>query len=546
MLPDTSEWHGQDTDLVVVGMGPVGLLTTILAAQKGHRVVAIERWPTPYALPRAVTFDHEIARILNAVGIDAENDPTIDYYDKLYYLYNADMEPLNVIDWASKAPDGWRNRYWFDQPGLEKRLRVLASSLPNVTMLQGYEVTGLEQDEDSVTVRFQPTVLSGEGTRVEDDATTHSVQGRLLVGSDGANSFVRRSLGLTMTDLEFNYDWVVVDVIEHDQHEYDPPYYQVCKPERPFTVVPGGPGRRRWEFMVLPGETAADFEAPARIWELLEEFDVRPDNADLIRYKVWRFQARYLDEWRKGRVAIAGDAAHLMPPFAGEGMCAGLRDVMNLSWRLDLILQGVADVDLLDSYGAERGPHARWFIDFSVGLGQVICVSDPDEAAQRDTTLMAALAEQLKTGPVQPYDARLGPGAWDENSPGGGFPSWQGAVVHQGVVGRFDQVVTRGWGLLSTHDAGQPTPESRGLVERMGGVAVTVGPPGSGADVLDVDGVYESWFAELGAEHILTRPDFHTAGAARRGEDVDALVRAIADKVLSPGQLGASPAESIA
>ncbi|MCK0114216.1 bifunctional 3-(3-hydroxy-phenyl)propionate/3-hydroxycinnamic acid hydroxylase [Ornithinimicrobium sp. F0845] len=524
----------------------MGLLTTILAAQKGHRVVAIERWPTPYALPRAVTFDHEIARILNAVGIDAENDPTIDYYDKLYYLYNADMEPLNVIDWASKAPDGWRNRYWFDQPGLEKRLRVLASSLPNVTMLQGYEVTGLEQDEDSVTVRFQPTVLSGEGTRVEDDATTHSVQGRLLVGSDGANSFVRRSLGLTMTDLEFNYDWVVVDVIEHDQHEYDPPYYQVCKPERPFTVVPGGPGRRRWEFMVLPGETAADFEAPARIWELLEEFDVRPDNADLIRYKVWRFQARYLDEWRKGRVAIAGDAAHLMPPFAGEGMCAGLRDVMNLSWRLDLILQGVADVDLLDSYGAERGPHARWFIDFSVGLGQVICVSDPDEAAQRDTTLMAALAEQLKTGPVQPYDARLGPGAWDENSPGGGFPSWQGAVVHQGVVGRFDQVVTRGWGLLSTHDAGQPTPESRGLVERMGGVAVTVGPPGSGADVLDVDGVYESWFAELGAEHILTRPDFHTAGAARRGEDVDALVRAIADKVLSPGQLGASPAESIA
>ena len=533
MLQEPSRSPDQDTDLIVVGLGPVGLLTTILAAQKGHRVVAIERWPMPYPLPRAVTFDHEIARILNTVGIDAESDPTIEFFDKLYYLFDADMEPINIIDWASKASDGWRNRYWFDQPGLEKRLRVLASSLPNVTMLEGYEVTSVHQDDDSVTVRYQPTQVTGETTRLEHHGATVSVRGKLLVGSDGANSFVRRSQGLTMTDLQFKFDWLVVDVIEHEKHEYPNPYFQVCKPERPYTVVPGGPGRRRWEFMVMPGETAADFESPEPVWELLADFDVRPDNAELVRHKVWSFQARHLDQWHKGRVAIAGDAAHLMPPFAGEGMCAGLRDVMNLSWRLDLILKGQADLDLLETYGAERAPHARWFIDFSVGLGEVICVSDPDKAKERDIALKAALAEQMKSGPVEPYDAKLGAGVWDQDSPGAGFPSRQGIVVHEGMVGRFDQLDTRGWALLSRHDAAQPSAASRELLGRMSGIAVTVGPPGSGAGVLDTDGVYQTWFSDLGVDHLLLRPDFHTAGSVRRDQDVDALVASIAAKVLT-------------
>lgn len=524
----------QDADLIVVGLGPVGLLATVLAAQAGHSVVGIERWPTPYPMPRAVTFDHEIARILNAVGIDADNDPTIEYFEKLYYLYNADMEPLNVIDWASRAGDGWRNRYWFDQPGLEDRLRLLAASLPNVTLLQGYEVMHLEQGENGVSVEYRPTHVEGRTVTSDEGAPTTALRGRLLLGADGANSFVRRSLGLSMTDLNFKYDWVVVDVIEHEKHEYEPPYYQVCTPERPYTVVPGGPGRRRWEFMLLPGETEADFADPARIWALLADFDVRPDNAELVRHKVWHFQARHLDDWRVGRVALAGDAAHLMPPFAGEGMCAGLRDVMNLSWRLDLILKDVATPDLLDSYSSERAVHARWFIDFSVDLGRVICVTDPEEATKRDETLKAALAEQLKSGPVQPYDAKLGPGVWDEESPRAGFPSRQGQVVYRGRIGRFDEAVGRGWILLSRADAEQAVSErSRELLGRMGGRALTVGAPGATADVFDPDGTYLGWFEELAVQHVLVRPDFYTAGTVRPDQDVDALVERVAGRVLA-------------
>lgn len=521
--------RADETDLIVVGLGPVGLLATILAGQKGHRVVALDRWPTPYALPRAVTFDHEIARILHSVGIDSEADPTVEHFESLYYLFNGEMEPLNIIDWKSHAADGWRNRYWFDQPGLENRLRLLASTLPNVTMLLGYEVVGVEQDEEGVDIQYRQT-----GTE-----ETQSVRGRLVLGSDGANSFVRESQGLTMTDLNFKYDWLVIDVIEHEEHTYDPPYYQVCRPDRPFTVVPGGPGRRRWEFMLLPGEQPEDFESAESVWALLADFDVRPDNAELIRHKVWRFQARHLDQWNKGRVLLAGDAAHLMPPFAGEGMCAGLRDVMALSWRVDLILRGSAAPDLLDSYSSERRDHARWFIDFSVDLGRVICVTDPQEAAERDENLKAALAEQLKVGPVQPYDARLGEGVWDGQAPGAGFPSRQGIVVHGGRVGRFDDVIGRTWVLISTPEAADQVSErSVELLEQMGGLAVAVGAAAASggrirSQAIDVDGTYAQWFADLGVEHILVRPDFHTAGAVAQGEDVNALVDRIAGQVLT-------------
>ncbi|WP_265448012.1 bifunctional 3-(3-hydroxy-phenyl)propionate/3-hydroxycinnamic acid hydroxylase [Flexivirga meconopsidis] len=528
--PTTSAEH-LHADVVVVGLGPVGLLTSILLGQRSHQVVAVDRWPAAYPLPRAVTFDHEIARILNTVGIDANNDPSIDYHDAIYQMLSADREVLSEIDWQSTAADGWRNRYWFNQPDLEERLRCIVSTLPNVRTVLGYEAVALEQDATSARVTLRPT-RRGDQAGADDALSEIVAEASYAVGADGANSFMRNAIGLEMIDLNFYYDWLVVDVVEHETHAYEPPHYQICDPVRPHTIVPGGPGRRRWEFMLLDGEDRETFAAPENVWSLLAPFDVRPDNAELQRAVVWRFQARYLTEWRAGRVILAGDAAHLMPPFAGEGMCAGLRDANALAWRLDLVLRDLAAPDLLDTFGQERAPHAKWFIDFSVGLGEVICMTDPEAVAQRNVDMMASHAEQAKIGPVRPYDATLGPGVWVPDTPGAGAPSAQGMVAYDGRVGRFDEVVGRTWSLLTTVDAAHEVDEStKDRLHRMGGAAHTIGPEHSGADMIDVDGTYTRWFADLGVAHVLLRPDFYVAGSAPAGAGITAVVKQTATRM---------------
>lgn len=532
-------------DVAIAGLGPVGLFAAILLGRAGHRVVGFDRWPTPYPLPRAVTFDHEIARLLNVIGIDADTDPAITHYDAIYRWQNAAGQTLMEIDWENKAQDGWRNRYWFSQPALEARLREIAASLPNVTLVPGFEVHDLEQGADAVTVHYRQTAVQGLSCVATEGGEVGTVSARFLIGSDGANSRVRDLLGLTMVDLNFFYDWLVVDMQPREAVAYDPPHYQVCDPARPTTVVPGGPGRqpgdpdrRRWEFMALPGESRAELGTPEKTWELLEPFDVTPDNSILERAVVWRFQARYLEDWRSGRVALAGDAAHLMPPFAGEGMCAGLRDASNLAWRLDLALRGVARPDILDGYTSERRPHVDWYLRFSVDIGKVICVTDPAEADERDSRLIAEHHTQQQIGPISPHDATLGPGAWTEDDGLAGRPAVQARVAHRGATGRFDEVVGRGWTLISAAGHGQPlTPAQHAVFEEIGGTARTVGPAGSGADVIDMEGVYESWMTLHGVRHILTRPDFYVAATASDDDGIrrafDRVTQALSLDVLS-------------
>lgn len=541
-----------ECDVAIVGLGPVGLFSAILLGRKGYRVVGLDRWPTPYPLPRAVTFDHEIARILNIVGIDADSDAAIDYYDSIYRWQNASGETLMEIDWMNKAEDGWRNRYWFNQPALEDRLREIAASLPNVELMSGCEAYDLEQDRDRVTVRYRETVAEGGTAVVKDHGAAGAITARFVIGSDGANSAVARLLGLPMTDLEFHYDWLVVDTVPRDAKVYDPPHYQVCDPARPTTVVPGGPGakpgdppRRRWEFMALPGESRERLGTREKAWELLEPFGAVPSNTVLERSVVWRFQAKYLEDWRVGRVALAGDAAHLMPPFAGEGMCAGLRDANNLCWRLDLALRGVADLSILDGYTSERKPHIKWYIQFSVDIGKVICVTDPAEAAERDKRLLAAHAQQSPHGPISPHLAVLGAGTWVADCEHAGQPSIQGRVAYRGATGRFDEVVGRGWTLISSPDQPQPlTPAQSGMLEWIGGTAVTIGPAGGGADVIDVQGVYTTWMRDRGLKHLLVRPDFYVAATAadasqlrtRFDESVRGLRLTASDRALATAQ----------
>lgn len=475
-------------DVVVVGAGPVGLTLSILLAQLGRSVTILERQPEPYPLPRAVHFDDEVGRILQSAGIGAELADITEAAD-IYEWRNGDGTPLLRLGRVGPGPSGWPLSSMFHQPTLEALLERRATTL-GVDIRRGSAVTEIEQHDDGV-------MAVADSGRVEC---------RYVVGCDGANSTVRALLGIPMSELGYFYDWLIADVILRDDRVFDPLNVQICDPGRPTTMVSGGPGRRRWEFMRLEHETLGELDA--RAWELLEPWDVRPDNATVERLAVYTFAARHATQWRQGRVLLAGDAAHQMPPFAGQGMCAGIRDVTNLAWKLDLVLRGQASDDLLDSYPQERLPSAREAIEFSVELGKVICVPDPVEAAERDAAMIPGLGPDPTDAPPLPPIAA---GIIDPESP------HAGTLFVQGVDGadRFDDIHGTGWRLITIGD--KPVdldPATAEWFSTIGGRIVRV----------PNDGVYGDWFTEHHATAALQRPDFHLYGTATSPDGAAALI----------------------
>ena len=477
---------GPDYEVAIVGCGPVGVALAVLLGQLGRSVVALERWPEPYRQPRAVHFDHEVGRILQACGI-GDGLRSIIEPAEVYEWRNAEGLTLLRFGRVGPGPSGWPSSSMFCQPELEAMLERRAEELASVDVRRGTTVVGLDQCDDRVVLR---------------DAAGGTVSAHYVVGCDGANSTVRDLVGIDMVDLGFFHDWLIVDVVLDEPRVFDPINLQICDPQRPTTAVSGGPGRRRWEFMCLPHETIEELNDEARAWQLLAPWDVHPGNARLERHAVYRFQARHAERWRLDRVTLAGDAAHQMPPFAGQGMCAGLRDAANLAWKLDLVLAGAAPDTLLDTYQEERLPSAKGAIELSIELGKVICVADPAEAAARDEAMSAAVTGELT--PVADQPGITG-GVVDAAGAHAGdlFPQ---AMIADRL---FDDVHGAGWRLVTTaHDDGGPGFDV-GVVEwfaSIGGSVVTLDGP---------DAEIRRWFDERGVTWALQRPDFRLYGTAR-------------------------------
>ncbi|MFC7485662.1 bifunctional 3-(3-hydroxy-phenyl)propionate/3-hydroxycinnamic acid hydroxylase [Knoellia sp. CPCC 206453] len=499
------------TDCVVVGAGPVGLTTALLLGREGWRVTVVERWPEHYPLPRACTIDHEALRILQAAGLMAEHAGLFEPSQGGrggYQMRNADGELLRAINWNRTAESGWANTNGFYQPDLEQALEEMVSRLPGVEVCRGWTVTDLAQSDQSVLVTLVAT---------DDETTTRTVTAPWTVAADGANSPVRQMLGIESVDSGFEADWLVVDYEPIVDRDWDAFVTQYCDPAQPATAVNSGPGRRRFEFMRRADVTAEELARTETAWRLMSPWGVTPENARLERHAVYTFRGRWTREWRSGRVFLAGDAAHLMPPFLGQGLCAGLRDARALTWRLDLVRRGLADESVLDSYGSERRQHVREIIEEAVSIGRVICELDPVRAADRDAAMRAQLADPDALT-VEPPHPRLGEPSITRPSAGvEGRLSVQGRVEVGGRTSLLDDVVGASWQLigLDVDPTALATAEQLAWFAELGGTVTSLRDDGQ---VRDVDGTYAQWFRAHGCTVVLARPDFYVYAAGRLDE----------------------------
>ena len=505
-------------DVVQVGYGPVSEILALALARQGRKVAVFERWRERYPLPRAVCIDHELYRVLSALGM-AGQLPAVSHAGPQYRWFNAEWKELLAIDWSRESISGGPEVNFVHQPTLEHMFEQQVRACPNVDLHLGWEAVAARQTADYAELVVRDT----------DSGEQRTVRARYLVGADGANSLVRQAIGSAQEDRGFEADWLVIDVLPHDGVVLDiPEAAQYCNPERPTTIVPAGvrDGRyfRRWEFMRLPHETREDLENEEAAWALLAPW-VRRDQATIVRHKVYTFRSLLADTWRSGRMLIAGDAAHVMPPFMGQGMCAGLRDAWNLSWKLGLVLDGRADDALLDTYQRERRPHVSDIVDLSMFLGRIICIPDAAKAAERDAAFLGG-----KAPPPPPFptltDGLLRRDAKGEVQAPAGLLCPHGRVRIGGREGRFDDVVGLGWTLVARSRAALASLEedSLALLDALGTHRVLLGASGDAALAEDLDGKFLPFMQHHGIEAMLVRPDFYVWGAARSAAGMNALV----------------------
>lgn len=488
-------------DLLILGCGPVGAMAGNLAGRAGLSAVVLDRAPAVFDLPRAIHFDAHIMRILQQVGLAAGMLPEVRVWKRSTF-YGADAEPIRVHDWPTDKPYGWDAHYLFYQTKLESVLRSGLTRFPQVDVRLGVEVVAVEQFGDHVEVTTRD-VGSGE---------VATLSARYLIGADGAASFARTSLGIRLLDGDFDEPWLVVDL--HCEREIGRPNESAmfCDPVRPATRVPGPGDHHRWEFMLLPGETPAEIQRPESIQALLAPW-VGIDEVEIIRASVYRFHSLIAERWRRGRVFLAGDAAHQTPPFLGQGLCHGIRDVQNLVGKLAAVKAGGPAEALLESYEVERRPHVERIIGMAVAAGREICVLDAVEAKERDLRLRrAARSGDLPRTTFQGMPPLTG-GLFGPGSGAGELFPQPSLPDTDGRSKLFDDVVPARVVLVAR---GADLPGIRAVTEEFGVPVVAVeGLPDTVGD----------WFEQHGARFAVVRPDRYVHGTTEWADVAEAMIR---------------------
>ncbi len=359
-----------EVEAAIVGAGPVGLMVANLLGLAGVRVVVLERNQGLLGLPRAIAYDAETLRLFAQIGLFDEIAPGL-VQDPHVRHVNARNVTLMAADFP-RGLYGQSSLGTFYQPDFEKALLKGLSRFDTVRVAFGHAVAGFEQNGTGVALK----VATPEGER--------ALRADYVVACDGGASGIRDRLGLKLIGSTYSERWLVIDAIVRGHNVKQITF--TCDPRRPSVQLPAVGDRVRWEFMQLPGESEEALKSDDKVRSLVRQRS-GTEAFEIERKAVYTFHARVADRWRVQRVFLAGDAAHLMPPFAGQGMNGGMKDAVNLSWKLAAVLKGEANEDILDTYEIERAPIVRKMVEVSRRLGSVIMPTSRIAAATRDFDL---------------------------------------------------------------------------------------------------------------------------------------------------------------
>ncbi|SMO41426.1 3-(3-hydroxy-phenyl)propionate hydroxylase [Thalassovita litoralis] len=366
--------YPQDIPVLIVGAGPTGLTTGLLLARYGVRSLIVDRNAAPMDMPRAIVLDDEGARTLQVFGADQTYVGGTIAGDGAAYVDDAGRVFARVG--AGAETYGFAKRHFINQPEMEHALHehIAQTDLCDMRFLS--EVTSLVEDATGVVA-----------TLTDQTGASHTVRAQYVVAADGGRSPIRERLGIQMQGSTYAQDWIVIDTLNDPDIANHSWFF--CSNARPHVSIPAPNRGRRYEFMLLPGETHEQVLEDAFVRKLLAPFR-QIDGADIVRKTIYTFHARIADKFRVGRILLAGDAAHLTPPFAGQGMNAGLRDAWNVAWKLATVIRGGAGDAVLDSYFAERRDPAWAMIQLAVVMGDIVMPIDPQALAFREQ-LMTSL-----------------------------------------------------------------------------------------------------------------------------------------------------------
>lgn len=579
------------TDIAIIGAGPVGLMIANILGLQGVRVTLLEKLDQIIDYPRAIGLDDEALRVFQAVGLA---DALLPHTTPDHWMRFVTRDGHCFASIEPRTDEfGWSRRNAFIQPLADRVLFDGLKRFAHVDVRFGQSVEGFHQDVDGVRIDTRDAA-----------GVCHTVRAAYMVAADGGGSFVRRALDVPFEGRTKPNQWIVVDV--RNDPVGSPHVYMHCDHTRPYVSAALPHGIRRFEFMVMPGETEAGLSEPENLAALIRKVVPAPDKVDYIRKRVYTHNARLAATFRVGRILLAGDAAHIMPVWQGQGYNSGIRDANNLGWKLAMVAKGLAAASLLDTYTVERRAHARAMIHLSEVAGDIFAPTTRFGARFRDTfvrsfTLLPSLKRyfvEMRFKPMPRYEegvVLLPPprrtDGWlarrleraGNSAPGRllGLMSQKresliGRMVHgrdpladspvgrlfiqprvrtaDGEVVRLDDAIGNGFTLLGwgADPSFNLTPQAWSLCARMGMRFVLAKPdvqlpytadvPAGVLAIGDVTGRLKDWFGRQTTSVVLLRPDRFVAGICTPQGVSEAIV-ALADKLgIAPGPAPDMPA----
>lgn len=507
-----------DFDVIIVGYGPVGITCSLLLAQRGISVCVVERHATRYDGPRAGHIDGETMRTYQALGVAKEFELLFRVVTE-FEIRTVKGETLQKVHLSDSGVSGWKSDYFFYQPIFEEILDARGKEL-GVQVRMNTSAVDISEGGDTLALKLCTTSNPSEESVLRT---------RYIIGCDGTESFVRNHLGIVSTNQELEHEEYLVVDVKHGDSDREIPMLDSSQHflngERPFMAIRWGAGKwSRWEFARLAHETVEQMQTDEVAWRLLAPFEVNAENALIQRRGIFKFGARMATQWRKNRVFLMGDAAHVMPPHLGQGLCSGLRDAVNLAWKLQLVLKQGVNPAILDTYQSERMSHVQEITERAINIGENVGSSDPNVI---QGTIDALRQARDAPPPPIPRFPHFGDGIFATDASDGVArrPSIQARVIHDGTISLLDDILGQGWRLITrTKLSPEIWNEKQRQIFQFLPITVAHVSRGDTAEYVDLDGDYDVWYKQHGRKYILVRPDNYVYGATEKVAELPKVI----------------------